>query len=204
MSWRNFKNSQFKDKSYEKAHISTFMPRGNKDKRCKSSSFEPFEPFGLKDKTENLVVPVGQSPDELKTVQDFQKDCDSRMKVSLSCVGHEYENTGGAEQSQDTDEETKLVGWFLTATLPTEAFNLDCARRVNKPGKFFDVLRREIAGRLSSPRWRCGATQADLRRLKENSLNNNEGGVKGITKLMDAKTQPTDAALIKNLSFEKE
>ncbi len=73
MSWRNFKNSQFKDKSYEKAHISTFMPRGTKDKRCKSSSFEPFEPFGLKDKTENLVVPVGQSPDELKTVQDFQK-----------------------------------------------------------------------------------------------------------------------------------
>ncbi len=67
----------------------------------------------------------------------------------------------------------------------------------------FDVLRREIAGRLSSPRWRCGATQADLRRLKENSLNNNEGGIKGITKLMDTKTQSTDAAMIKKLSFEK-
>ena len=74
MSWRNFKNSQFKDKSYEKAHISTCTPRGNKDKRCKSLSFEPFEPFGLKDKTENLVIPVCQSPEELETAQDFQSE----------------------------------------------------------------------------------------------------------------------------------
>jgi hypothetical protein len=65
-------------------------------------------------------------------------------------------------------------------------------------------LRRSIKARPTSPQWKCGSTQADLRRLKENSLNNNEGDIKGITKLMDTKTQSTDAAMIKKLSFEKE
>jgi hypothetical protein len=67
---------------------------------------------------------------------------------------------------QISDEDQILIDWFLTAALPTEAFNLDCARRVTDPAKFFDSLRREVAGRQSSPRWRCGATQADLRSLK--------------------------------------
>jgi len=64
-----------------------------------------------------------------------------------------------------SDDEQILVDWFLTAALPTQPFNLDAARRVNDPAKFYDVLRREIEG-TSSARWRCGATQADLRALK--------------------------------------
>lgn len=59
-----------------------------------------------------------------------------------------------------------LIDWFTSAELPQEPFDLDCARRVTDPKKFFDALRREIAGRQSSPRWKCGATQADLRSLK--------------------------------------
>jgi len=97
----------------------------------------------------------------------------------------------------------ELIDWFMNTELPRKPFDLDGARRVFNPVKFCAVLKREIESRPSSPRWRCGATQADLRRLKENSLNNNEGGIKGITKLMDTKTQPTDAPM-KNLSFEKE
>ena len=69
----------------------------------------------------------------------------------------------------DADDQ-ELIDWLMSAELPQEPFDLDCARRVLDPAKFFDSLRREIAGRQSSPRWRCGATQADLRRLKENSL----------------------------------
>lgn len=67
---------------------------------------------------------------------------------------------------QISDDEQILVDWFCTATMPTQPFDLDCARRVLDPAKFFDSLRREIEGRQSSPRWRCGATQADLRRFK--------------------------------------
>lgn len=51
MNWRNFKNSQFKDKEYEKAHISTLTPRDNSDN---SHSFAPFAPIALRGKTENI------------------------------------------------------------------------------------------------------------------------------------------------------
>jgi len=74
----------------------------------------------------------------------------------------------------DADDQ-ELIDWFMSAELPQEPFDLDCARRVTDPKKFFNALRREVAGRQSSPRWKCAATQADIRRLKEiNSLNNKD------------------------------
>lgn len=61
-----------------------------------------------------------------------------------------------------------LVDWFLqAASLPTASFDLDCARRVFDPEKFFAAIRREIDTRQSSPRWRCGATQFDLEILRK-------------------------------------
>jgi DNA primase len=67
-------------------------------------------------------------------------------------------------QIEVADQE--LIDWFISATLPSEAFDLDCGRRVSNPSKFYAVLKQEIESRLVSPRWRCGATQADIRALK--------------------------------------
>jgi DNA primase len=67
-------------------------------------------------------------------------------------------------QIEVADQE--LIDWFISATLPSEAFDLDCGRRVFNPSKFYAVLKQEIESRLVSPRWRCGATQADIRALK--------------------------------------
>jgi len=68
------------------------------------------------------------------------------------------------EPTATTDQE--LIDWFTTADLPQDPFNLDQARRVSDPGKFYDALRLEISNRRKSPRWKCGATQADLRALR--------------------------------------
>jgi hypothetical protein len=65
-----------------------------------------------------------------------------------------------------TDEEKRLVFWFLNTEQPQEPFNLDDARNVFNPAKFYAALHREIETRETSPRWKNGATQADLRTLK--------------------------------------
>jgi len=65
-----------------------------------------------------------------------------------------------------TDADKELIDWFLSADLPQEPFDLDCARRVLNPVKFYASLHQEIESRLSSPRWRCGATQGDLKVLR--------------------------------------
>jgi hypothetical protein len=64
------------------------------------------------------------------------------------------------------DEEKKLVFWFLNKEAPAGLFALDDARKVTNPTKFYAELRREIETRETSPRWKNGATQADLRTLK--------------------------------------
>ena len=91
-----------------------------------------------------------------------------KQKASAECpaIAYSREKSEISAPAPLSAADQALIDWFLTATLPTEAFNLDCARRVTDPKKFFDALRREIEARLSSPRWRCGATQADLRRLR--------------------------------------
>jgi len=65
-----------------------------------------------------------------------------------------------------TDEEKRLVFWFLNTEAPAEPFNLDDARKVTNPAKFYAALHREIETRETNPRWQNGATQADLRTLK--------------------------------------
>ena len=64
------------------------------------------------------------------------------------------------------DADQELLDWFTTANLPQDPFYLDQARRVTKPVLFYAGLRREIEYRQTSPRWRCKATQANLRCLK--------------------------------------
>ncbi|HQQ88404.1 MAG TPA: hypothetical protein PLA72_10435 [Smithellaceae bacterium] len=68
------------------------------------------------------------------------------------------------ELTATTDQE--LIDWFTAADLPKEPFELDQARRVLNPQGFYNAMRQEISNRRNSPRWRCGATQADLRRLR--------------------------------------
>jgi hypothetical protein len=63
-------------------------------------------------------------------------------------------------------DDQELIDWFLQAAVSVEPFSLDEARRVSDPVKFFAAIRQEVESRATSPRWRCGATQADLRCLK--------------------------------------
>ncbi len=224
MSWRNFKDSRFKEKAHEKTNISTLNPNDNNDNNDKRGAFVTFVNNVIESKTENPVVPVGQSQEELEaarnemllkvvkkieeehtkrggvpyfatseiveaennvclvnkdilaghaTNQDFQEACDDWLKVALSCVSQtvcpqvsSLSTSAHTEQPQDTDEERELIDWFRSAELPQEPFDLDCARRVLNPVKFYASLHQEIESRLSSPRWRCGATQADLKVLR--------------------------------------
>jgi len=116
------------------------------------------------------ITPTGNSL-EPEAPPEYLEDPMSGMVQSVCCLQtstvldahNEEQPTPKAPPNADNQG---LIDWFLTATLPTEAFDLDCARRVLDPAKFFDSLRREIARQQSSPRWRCGATQADLRSLR--------------------------------------
>jgi len=91
-----------------------------------------------------------------------------KQKASAECpaIAFSREKSEISAPAPLSADDQTLIDWFLTATMPTQPFDLDSARRVLDPTKFFDSLRREVAGRQSSPRWRCGATQADLRTLK--------------------------------------
>jgi hypothetical protein len=237
MSWRNFKDSRFKEKAYEKTNISTLNPNDNKDNNDKKGAFVTFVNNVIESETDNQVFPVGQPQGELDaardemarrivkkieeehtknggvpyfstpeiaeaksrvclvnqqvlagraTNQDFQTACANWPKVAPSCVSQtdcpqvsSLSTSVHTEQTQDTDEERELVDWFRSAELPQAPFNLDCARRVLDPVKFYTSLHQEIEARPSSPRWRCGATQADLRVLSAmNRSDNSNGGAK--------------------------
>jgi hypothetical protein len=201
MSWRNFKDSRFQKKAYEKTNISTLTPNDNNDNNDKRGAFVTFVNNVIESETENQVVPVGQSQKELdaareemarKVVKKIEEEhpqnggvpyfstpeiaeAGSRvcLKFALSCVSQtdcpqvpSLSTSAHTEQPQDTDEERELIDWFDAAELPSEPLNLDQARRVLSPAKFYVSLHQEIEGRLSSPRWRCGATQADLKVLR--------------------------------------
>jgi len=70
------------------------------------------------------------------------------------------------EKASLAADDQALVDWFLQQVPPPKPFNLDDARRVSDPVKFFSAIRQEVESRATSPRWRCGATLADLRCLK--------------------------------------
>ena len=64
------------------------------------------------------------------------------------------------------DEETSvLIAWFLETRLPEEPFRLRSGVEVAKPGKFFEVLKNDIAQGVEGARARTGALQEDLRCL---------------------------------------
>lgn len=219
MSWRNFKNSRFKEKTYQKSDILTSDPNDNNDKR---KTFVTFVNNVIECKTEKEAAPVVPSAEEseaaraaiaLKVVkkleeehtkiggvpysatpeitdaekkvclmnqevlagratnQDFQVACDDWLNTAIF-ISNPNDNSDNndksinTEQTQGTVEEKELLDWFDSAELPTHPFDLDCARQVLNPVKFYASLHQEIESRLSSPRWRCGATQSDLRRLR--------------------------------------
>jgi hypothetical protein len=222
MSWRDFKNSRFKEKAYEKNNISPPNCNDNNDKRVEGGTFVTFVTNVIRDKTENQVITTGQSQEELEaernemalkvikkieeehnknggvpyfatpeilqaeqqvcltnkevlaeraTNQEFRVACDKWLNTAISTFLHNDNNDNSDKspfflQIQGADEEKELLEWFDSAELPTQPFDLDQSRRVSNPGKFYAVLKQEIESRLVSPRWKCGATQADIRALK--------------------------------------
>jgi len=104
--------------------------------------------------------------ERLKKLKQAQRESEASPVSEPVVVFRSVPQPEPLPMQQISDDEQILVDWFFTATLPTQPFGLDSARHVFNPGKFHDVLKREIEGRQSSPRWRSGATQADLRALK--------------------------------------
>jgi hypothetical protein len=100
-----------------------------------------------------------QQLDEQKTPEAVKVPAPIRQADPVDFVGQ-------APPVEISAADQVLIDCFFTATLPTVPCDLDCARRVLDPEKFFAAIRREIDGRQSSPRWKCGATQFDLELLK--------------------------------------
>ena len=64
------------------------------------------------------------------------------------------------------DEETSvLVDWFLETDLPEGPFRLKRGVEVGQPGKFYEVLKNDVAQGVDGARARTGALQEDLRCL---------------------------------------
>jgi len=101
-----------------------------------------------------------QQLDEQKTPEAVKVPAPIRQADPVDCVGQ-------APPVEISAADQVLIDWFFTAKLPTQPFDLDSARRVFDPEKFFAAIRREIDTRQSSPRWKCGATQFDLELLRK-------------------------------------
>lgn len=125
----------------------------------------------------NGVNDAEKSHDELEKANDAFGIEDSKpLKQKASSTPDPVDFVGQAPPVEISADDQILVDWFFTASLPTQPFDLDSARRVFDPAKFFAAIRREIDGRQSSPRWKCGATQSDLRRLRAINISDDSKG----------------------------
>jgi hypothetical protein len=114
-----------------------------------------------------IIPTVNDVNDTEKSHDAFGIEDSKPLKQKASSTPDPVDFVGQAPPVEISAADQVLIDWFFTANLPTQSFDLDRARRVFDPEKFFAAIRREIDTRQSSPRWKCGATQFDLELLRK-------------------------------------